>query len=166
VTAQLAGEDDGEAEGAGGAAGLHRGLLSCVTFLTCRYYTLISLNVNDNAVICYALILSLLTATCVGATIASELPRGGLNEHSGIRNRRGGGGHFQHDAAKHPHLDCGWELRTAPRIGRKHRIYVESIAELAGISEERVNAILDTLERRGTGGTINEPAALVGAAGL
>lgn len=58
------------------------------------------------------------------------------------------------------------KLRTAPRIGRKHRIYVESIAELAGISEERVNAILDTLERRGTGGTINEPAALVGAAGL
>lgn len=51
-------------------------------------------------------------------------------------------------------------LKTAPRIGRRHRIYVESIAELAGITVERVNDVLDALERAGKGGTINEPGAL------
>jgi hypothetical protein len=58
------------------------------------------------------------------------------------------------------------KLRTAPRLGRKHLIYVESIAEQAGISVERVNQIIDTLERRTRGDTINEPGAVISVVGV
>lgn len=59
------------------------------------------------------------------------------------------------------------KLRTAPRLGRKHRIYVESIAEQAGLSVERVSAII-TAGRKGTpsapaNGTPNELRAYVPA---
>lgn len=53
------------------------------------------------------------------------------------------------------------KLRTAPRLGRRHRIYVDSIAEQAGITVERVNEIIDALERGKKDGTINEPGPLI-----
>ena len=40
------------------------------------------------------------------------------------------------------------KLRTAPRLGRKHRIYIESVAEQAGLTVERVAQIIDAEERR------------------
>jgi predicted site-specific integrase-resolvase len=59
------------------------------------------------------------------------------------------------------------KLKTAPRLGRKHRIFVESVAEQAGLSVERVNEIVDAEERRqDEGNAINKPRALISATGV
>jgi DNA-binding transcriptional MerR regulator len=39
-------------------------------------------------------------------------------------------------------------LETAPRVGRKHSIYVRSIAELAGLDVEEVKRLLDEMETK------------------
>lgn len=39
-------------------------------------------------------------------------------------------------------------LETSPRIGRKHSIYVRSIAELAGVEIEEVQKLLEEMEKR------------------
>lgn len=39
-------------------------------------------------------------------------------------------------------------LEAAPRVGRKHSIYVRSIAELAGLSIEEVTKALDSIDER------------------
>ena len=52
------------------------------------------------------------------------------------------------------------KLKTAPRLGRKHRIYVESIAEQAGLTVERVSEIIIAGRQVSTSaqrsGTVNE----------
>jgi excisionase family DNA binding protein len=52
------------------------------------------------------------------------------------------------------------KLRTAPRLGRKHRIYVESIAEQSGFSVERVSEIIvagrQSQSNDSTNGTTNK----------
>ena len=62
-------------------------------------------------------------------------------------------------------------LDTAPRVGRKHSIYVKSIAELAGLELEEVTRLLDEMGRqageeareRRKQRIINKPGALMSA---
>lgn len=49
------------------------------------------------------------------------------------------------------------KLRTAPRVGRKHRIFVESVAEQAGLSVERVHELITSAR------AINKTGALMAA---
>lgn len=62
-------------------------------------------------------------------------------------------------------------LETAPRVGRKHSIYVKSLAELAGLSIDEVVQLLDQMERKAEAEAlerrkqriINKPGALLSA---
>lgn len=40
------------------------------------------------------------------------------------------------------------QLRTAPRVGRRHRIFVESVAEKSGLSIDRVREIIQSRRLR------------------
>lgn len=65
-------------------------------------------------------------------------------------------------------------LETAPRVGRKHSIYVKSLAELAGLSVEEVTQLLDQMEQKAEDEArerrkqriINKPGALLSASGM
>lgn len=56
------------------------------------------------------------------------------------------------------------KLRTAPRLGRRHRIYIESIAEQSGLSVDRVREIIAagraSEHARMSEGAINKSGAL------
>jgi excisionase family DNA binding protein len=42
-------------------------------------------------------------------------------------------------------------LKTAPRVGRRHRIYIESVAEKSGLSMEQVREIVDAGRSQASG---------------
>ncbi len=57
------------------------------------------------------------------------------------------------------------KLKTAPRVGRKHRIYVESVAEQAGLTVDHVRDVIAALRAQSDAsqGTINKTGALLAA---
>lgn len=53
------------------------------------------------------------------------------------------------------------KLRTAPRLGRRHRIFVESVAEQSGLSGDQVRGMIELY--RSEERAINKPGALIAA---